>query len=239
MSGAPFAILLALAWFGATNIALSLASAGLGRFFGGARLVDQPVRAARALFALRLLPAAGSLFFTIGVFLPAHWRWEPAVTEESAGYSIALFAIAGAAIVAITIARAARDTRATSGLTRRWRSAAAAGHRLALGFPVFFLADPSPVMSVGGILRPTLFVAEELRAGLTPEELEVSLAHEVAHARAGDNLKRLVAAWSPLPRPCALGRRSSPGGARPPNSPPTPTRSAPVGSGRSRSRRRS
>lgn len=196
MSAVPFTLVLALAWFAATNLALSLVAWALARRVGAALIVDRPRRAARRLFALRVLPAAVSIIFTLGVFLPAHWRWEPARAHETAGYSIALFAILGSAIVAIAIFNATRETLGTAALVRRWR--AIGRYQISVnGLPVVAVADSTPVVSLVGVVRPVVYIADDLRAGLTAEEFEVSVAHERAHLRSQDNLKRLVAVWCP------------------------------------------
>lgn len=191
-----FAFVLVLAWFGASNLLLSSIAAAAGASVRRERIAEQPVRFGRLLLALKLAPGAIALLFTFGVFLPAHWRWEPARAQESAGFSIALLAILGAAIVALTAGRAVSDTLATSTLVRRWRTGARE-RRSSFTFPVFFVADRSPVMSLVGIVAPRLFVANEIAEELTADELEASLAHEAAHARAHDNLKRAFVAWSP------------------------------------------
>jgi hypothetical protein len=198
VSEALFGLVLTLAWFAATNVAASLVAWVLWRLVAGTRLVGHPARAARVFLALRLLPAAASLFFTVALFLPAHWRLEPAGAEESAGYSLVLFALVGAALLGITVGRAVRDTRATASVVRRWSAAGrSCPPRPSFGIPVFGVADTSPVLSLVGVVRPRLFVADDVVGALTAEELDVSLAHEAAHDRARDNLKRLVVAWCP------------------------------------------
>jgi hypothetical protein len=50
-----------------------------------------------------------------------------------------------------------------------------------------------------GMLRPRLFVAEKVLAGLTDEELAAVLAHEEGHLAARDNLKGLLLRCCPDP----------------------------------------
>jgi hypothetical protein len=47
------------------------------------------------------------------------------------------------------------------------------------------------------VVRPRLFVAARVLDALTPDELDVSLRHELAHRRYRDNLKRVLAACAP------------------------------------------
>jgi hypothetical protein len=193
-------LVLALAWFAATNVAASMVAWVLERVAAQTRLMERPGRAARFYFALKLLPGASSVLFTLGLFLPAHWRLEPSGAEETAGYSLVLFAAAGAAIIGVTVHRALRETRATALVVRLWHaSATPTGDALSasLGIPVLGLPGPLPIISLVGVLRPALFVGRKVLAAITKEELEVSLAHEAAHHRARDNFKRHLVAWCP------------------------------------------
>ena len=197
MSEEFLVVVLALAWFTVTNAVAGLVAALLGRLVSPL-FRSNPARAARLFLALKILPGVVSIVFTLCVFLPSHWRFEPAGAEESAGLSLVLVALAGALLLAVTFRHAWRDTRVTRAIARHWRAMAQAIPPVADSLvPVFTLPDPRPVISLVGIRRPVLFVAETVRAALTPEELEVSLAHEAAHVRAWDNLKRMIVAWSP------------------------------------------
>ena len=53
------------------------------------------------------------------------------------------------------------------------------------------------MMALVGVLRPRLLVTRGLVAALTDEELAASIAHEVGHSRARDNLKRLLMRAAP------------------------------------------
>lgn len=193
-----FVVVLALAWFTASNLLFSCVAALLARLMQRRPIAGRPTSVARALFALIVGPAAVSIFFTLAVFLPAQWQWEPARVNESAGYSIVALAAGGAALLLITFRRALRDTLATLAVVKHWQRAAREDtRRTASDLPVLVVPDRSPGMSLAGVLRPRVFVAKDVRAELTAEELDVSLAHEAAHARAADNLKRLIAAWCP------------------------------------------
>jgi hypothetical protein len=208
VSEALFALLLAFAWFAATNAAASALALVVARPVAG-HTTKNPGRAAGLLLALKLLPGAASLVFTAVWFLPAHWRLEPAGVEESAGYSLVVLAAAGASLLAVTVRRALQGTRTTTMIVRGWRAAACEClPGPTLGIPVFRVPTRSPVMALVGIFRPALFVAREVTRALTTEELEVSLAHEAAHNRSRDNLKRLLVAWSPDALAASgLGRR--------------------------------
>ena len=65
------------------------------------------------------------------------------------------------------------------------------------GIAAFAIDQEAPVMALVGVLRPRLLVTRGLLAALTGEELAASVAHEVGHWRAWDNLKRLVMRAAP------------------------------------------
>jgi hypothetical protein len=62
---------------------------------------------------------------------------------------------------------------------------------------VLVLPDATAVIALVGFRRPTLFLSDDVASALTGEELSASLAHEEAHHRSRDNVKRLAAAWCP------------------------------------------
>ena len=55
----------------------------------------------------------------------------------------------------------------------------------------------APIVALVGILRPRLFITRRVVAALTGEELAASVAHELGHRRALDNLKRLAMRAAP------------------------------------------
>jgi Zn-dependent protease with chaperone function len=63
--------------------------------------------------------------------------------------------------------------------------------------PAFEIDADAPIMALVGVLRPRLLVTRGLVAALTDEELAASVAHELGHSRALDNLKRLLMSASP------------------------------------------
>lgn len=190
-----FTVVLALAWFGAVNLALSAVVAA------AAWLINRELVSGRApavLLGLKLLPGAGALFFTFAIFLPAHWRFEPAGADESLGYTLGSFAALGAAALLLAAGRAWRDTRLTRMVERAWEGRATGPSRFVDGrLPVYCLPDALPVISLAGVRRPRVFVARAVVESFLPEELDVSLAHELAHRDCRDNLKRVLVACSP------------------------------------------
>ena len=71
MNEALFALLLALAWFGAVNAVLSAAAAGIGWLIQRGAVGLRASSAPDVLLLLKLVPGVVALFFTFVVFLPA------------------------------------------------------------------------------------------------------------------------------------------------------------------------
>ncbi len=193
-----FMLLLALAWFGAIDLAVSAVVAAVGSLMDRGVVRLSPRREPAALLALKLAPGFAGLFFTLALFLPAQWRFEPPRADESAGYTLVALGLLGAAMLLSAARRAVRDWLATRRLEREWRRRAVG--RLdgaAPDLPIYGLPDDRPVVSMTGLWRPRVFVSRAVRRELTDDELDASLAHERAHHQSRDNLKRLAVACSP------------------------------------------
>ena len=75
-----------------------------------------------------------------------------------------------------------------------------AGRPLALAdtsMPAYAIDTDAPVMALVGVLRPRLLITRPVLEALTDEELRASVAHELGHWRAWDNLKRLAMRAAP------------------------------------------
>jgi hypothetical protein len=154
---------------------------------------------ARARFALRLLPAGMGLAFVALFYAPAFLLFEPSRTEETVGPMLAALAAIAAALVLTGIARGLLSWLETRRLVARWQGSARRLRVPGLPLPAYRIAYPFPVVAVVGVLRPRLFVAESVLAGLTRQELKAVLAHEVGHLQARDNFKSLLLRFCPDP----------------------------------------
>jgi hypothetical protein len=70
-----------------------------------------------------------------------------------------------------------------------------AGRPLALAdtsMQAYAIDTDAPLMALVGVLRPRLLITRPVLEALTDEELRASVAHELGHWRAWDNLKRLA-----------------------------------------------
>lgn len=177
-------LLLGLAWFAAVNILISVAVLFVAR--DGRRTGREAGRPLR----LRLAPALLSAAFAGLIFLPAHWRLEPAESDETFGFAVLLLAAIGGTICIDVLRRAAVLARAEWHLRRSLR----AGREIAPG--VIELPEFAGV-ALAGVLRPLIVIGARTRAALGSHELELAIAHERAHLRSRDNLKRAAMFCAP------------------------------------------
>lgn len=189
MSGSPLliAVVLTLAWFAAANLVCSIASA-IGATFVSDRVAADP-RRARRLLRLRLLPAAAASMVSVVLFLPAHLWLEPPNTAERLGIVPLVFATVGLLLF----------------LWSGWRIAPmvwASRRFVVVPWPAAEAIQWVEVpmlrgIALAGVFRPRVVVGSVARRALTPDELDVAIAHEIAHRRAGDNLTRALIRCAP------------------------------------------
>lgn len=153
-------------------------------------------RTARRLFARRVLPALAGFVVAGGLTLPGFLLIEPRDVDERAGLAFCVFAVAGALAIVQALRRGTADWWATRRLRRGWLREAQP-LELAAPVPAYRIRHPFPVVSVVGIVRPRLFVAEQVIEHLSPAELRAVVAHEAGHVAAADNLKRLLVRLAP------------------------------------------
>ena len=154
-----------------------------------------PPARARSLFAIALAPAAAGLAAVAAIVLPAWLAREPRGAAEPAGPVLWALALAGAAMVLVRVGSALRLARRTARIVGSWtRDGRPLG---GLPLPATRFEHPLPVAALVGLLRPRLVVADRLVAALDDSELQAVAAHEIGHAAARDNLRRLALAASP------------------------------------------
>ncbi|HJQ33344.1 MAG TPA: M48 family metalloprotease [Pyrinomonadaceae bacterium] len=147
---------------------------------------------AALLFALRVFPPALAALLAFILVLPAYVYHEPANSGEVVGTKLAVIAALSAAGVLLALWRVARTWLATRRLTRDWTRNAARVEVEGLRLPAYRLRHRFPVIAVIGVLRPRLFIAEQVFDALTEGELAAAVGHERGHVEARDNLKRAL-----------------------------------------------
>jgi Zn-dependent protease with chaperone function len=196
MSAAPYLLhgmTLAFAWFLLLNAAVTLLVVLVS-----SRLTKRSSAGSPGLWlALRLSPAALSFAFVALVFLPSYWRYEPREFVEGFDVTLTALAVLALAIVGTSVARGVTAWRRADQRTQDWMRA---GRPLALAdtsMQAFAIDTDAPLMALVGVVRPRLLITRPVLEALTDEELRASVAHEVGHWRAWDNLKRLAMRAAP------------------------------------------
>jgi beta-lactamase regulating signal transducer with metallopeptidase domain len=183
-------VILGLAWFAAINLTVSVVPLAAAQLFDD-RLTANPSRA-RRLLALRLAPAIVSLTVTALIFVPAHAWLEPARPEEKIGFVPLLLAAVGLLLLLRTAYRSAQA------IGRSVRLATVTPRREVQRGAVRILEVPGlPGVALAGIVRPRILIGTGARRVLTSAELDLAVAHERAHQRAGDNLSRALIHCAP------------------------------------------
>ena len=152
-----------------------------------------PARA--MLLTTRLLPAVASSVFVLAVFLPAHWRFEPAETDESFGLVLGGLAAIGLSLALAQCVACRSGACLPATASPLWRGVRGLWSR-AMRDGAFELGG-LPGVSLAGIWRPRILIGSEALSALTPAELDVAISHEVAHRRSQDNLKRFLMFCAP------------------------------------------
>lgn len=144
------------------------------------------------LFAARLLPVLGGLALTLFIVAPAFLRFEPVHDGEKAGPLLLALAAAGAAMLVTGAVRVARAVAMTRRLRLRWLADAASLPPFDEATPTHLIDVPYPVVAIIGIFHPVLVVSRKVAGSCSVDEVRLIAAHERAHLRACDNLKRLA-----------------------------------------------
>jgi hypothetical protein len=190
-------ISLALVWFMLVNLAVSIMVGA----FAGVRSAGRPgrprPRSATTWLLLRVSPSLAAACFVAFVYAPAFARFEPREAAEPLGPGLG--AMVGGALLVIGWAwwrgvaawRRVRDSQCA------WLQNARRIEWPKAPVPVFQVDVASPIVSLVGIRRQRLFISRQVVEALTPDELDVVVAHEFAHRSAWDNLRRLLLLVSP------------------------------------------
>lgn len=172
------------------NSLASLVVAGLWRLAGP--LTDGWTGASRArcLFALRILPSVLAFLVVALLLVPSYLAYEPRHSGENVSFKLALLAFFSAAGIAVSIYRGIATNRATVRLTADWLRQGKPVQIAGIDIEAYQIEHQFPLIAIIGFLRPRLFIASQVLAILTPEEINAAVAHENGHLSARDNLKR-------------------------------------------------
>jgi hypothetical protein len=156
-----------------------------------------PVRAARLVLGLRLLPFALAGLFVLGLCVPSYLWLEPAASSERVGLTGGVLGLLGAATWLISLARTAQSLFASLRHNRLCRLAGQEARLPGESSPVVLVENQAPLLAMSGLFRPRLLISHSVLQNLAPEELDAALSHEHAHRTSRDNLKRLLLQLAP------------------------------------------
>jgi Zn-dependent protease with chaperone function len=189
------ALCCALLCYGAINALASLGVALYWRLTSRRRASSLP--APSSVFLVRMFPAAVSSLFVTLFFLPGFLQFEPADTTETVS-GLMLASVSAPLLVLVWGGlRGVLSWLKTDRLVQRWMSRAERRYLAGTSTDVYCIDSDFPVVSLAGVKRPRLFVSSRVMASCTQEELAGILAHEAAHHRSGDNLKRMLMRFCP------------------------------------------
>jgi Zn-dependent protease with chaperone function len=184
---------LALTWLLVLNTAATALVVAAARRAAAADAARSPA----FWLGMRLLPAAASIGFVALVFLPSYRQYEPRELGEAFDLTLTALATASAALLVAAVTRGALAWRAASRRARAWRRVSRPLSLDGTPMPAFAVDVATPVMALAGLFRPRLLITRGVLDALTEEELRASVAHELGHWRALDNLKRLAMRAAP------------------------------------------
>ncbi len=197
MTFVALAAVAAFATFALVNAGASALIAMVFRHADG--LLDRYSAASRSgvLFRLRVAPAVLAVVLGFGIALPIFVAFEPFDTDEPLSRTLVTIAGVGLAVCLHGAWRAFSAWRATARVSREWQRN---GRRISIeendeddaSLPLFAVNATFPTVALVGMWRPVLFIAERVLAECSAGEVRAMIAHESAHVRARDNLKRLV-----------------------------------------------
>ncbi|MFI5008267.1 MAG: hypothetical protein ACHQKZ_12535, partial [Solirubrobacterales bacterium] len=173
------ALALGLVWFLGVNAVASALALAVSRL--GARRSMRPANRARALFALRLFPALASALAILLYFVPAYLTHEPRGTGETVGVPLVGLAFLAGALLAMAAGRCLRSWRDTRWLERTLAPGAEPIDLPGIGLRAYRIRHPFPVVTVVGVWRPRLYVAEQVLSGLDEAERTAVFDHELSH----------------------------------------------------------
>ncbi len=142
------------------------------------------------IFGLRAFPVGAALVFVLAFMLPAYLLFEPEVSGETVSAKLAIISLVCLIGIGIASFRVFRTWLATQQLTADWLKHSQPIALDEVSIPVYRMQHPFPVVAVVGMLRPRMFVAEQIFESLSASEFRAAIAHEYGHLTAHDNFKR-------------------------------------------------
>jgi Zn-dependent protease with chaperone function len=144
------------------------------------------------IFTTRVAAPTMAALSIIVFLIPSYLSYEPRPTSEVVSKKLAALAIVSLASLTFASGQALRSLLATRRLRKEWLAMAQRIDLPGMNIPTFSIDHGFPIIAVVGTLRPRLFIAGNVLAALSDEELAAAIAHECGHLTARDNLKRTL-----------------------------------------------
>ncbi|MGI8918070.1 MAG: M48 family metalloprotease [Pyrinomonadaceae bacterium] len=145
---------------------------------------------ASLIFLLRTFPVVLGIVCVSLLLIPAYLEHEPRDGHEPVSLKLAIIASVSAIGLALALFRGLAAWRATSRLNSDWLRHAEPITLPQVKIPSYRIQHQFPVIAIVGVLRPRLFIAEQVLDSLGQEELIAAIEHEAGHVVSNDNLRR-------------------------------------------------
>lgn len=185
-------ICLALAALLTINAIVSLLATTAWRFVSRFTSGWSAATRARFIFVLQTFPAMAALLAVAVFLVPSYMAFEPRQTSETVGIKLGLIALFSAMGIALALWRGVAAWLATKKLVGDWQTHSETISLENLPISAYRINHQFPVVAVVGVVRPKLFIANQIFDSLNNDELAAVVAHETAHIAARDNLKHWV-----------------------------------------------
>ena len=146
---------------------------------------------ARFLYGLRVGPFVGAVVAALLFELPSFLFFEPKVVDEPLAPAPVSLSILSIAFAVVVLWRTVAACRHTSELCESWTTGRHSVHGDEQ-LQVYETNASGPPVAVVGFRTPRLLLSPQLKTILERGELERALAHETAHVRQRDNLRKLI-----------------------------------------------
>ena len=144
----------------------------------------------RFLFWLRAAPGLSAVLLVTALFTPAYLAHEPRDTTEIVTAELGILAGLSLGGTIFALWRAYANCLATRRLVDDWLRHSVSIRMENTGIPAYRLSHAFPVIAIVGVIRPKLFIADQVFQALSGAEVSAAVAHENGHLAARDNFKR-------------------------------------------------
>jgi Zn-dependent protease with chaperone function len=141
---------------------------------------------------VRLFPSAAATIAVLLFFVPAYLAYEPIGADEPVGRPLAALAFLAGVVLVAAAHRGLRTWRETWRFARLLEKGAEPINLPGVALPAYRIRHPFPLVTVLGVRRPRLYVAEQVLSGLDDAQRSAVFEHELAHVQSRDNLRHWV-----------------------------------------------